>query len=434
MHRPQQLYKRTFHLNGNRNSAIGHDIHNRRNESEYKAAPGEILAKDSILYSHKPGSRQLRRQLWPIMEEIANGVAVGAKMIKQMVRPIKGDYYRKQKERNIKNIYLSPSSSILLPTISSYHPKPSIRPMNMIKPIPIVIDQKPVRTISEDYVLHFGNNPNYVLKTAAKNVNPYADMGVTGYKHFEETVLRELEEKEEAKVEATMKTTVHNAPKFHNLEEELISGVPYGGWKPVKPPKAVKSPTTEKPKVVSKLHTSTSDLVVKPVHEDVDEAPPIKVINGELSKAPAIQQQKIANKSPFKKTQIAKVTAASVESAASVPYNSTLKPIVVADMPNYPQNFLKRQHHRTKTAKQPGKFPGNGGLTATVKPILIEMQASHQSSVFVTPVVPTSFRMPASRENSKTRRLKQTHADASPTTTPMLQSGRGNIRFGDRLR
>lgn len=430
MHSQQQVHKHNrFHLDGNRDSVIGNDIHNRRNESEYKPAPGEILAKDSILYSHKPGSRQLRRQLWPIMEEIANGVVVGAKMIKQMVRPIKGDYYRKQKERNIKNIYLSPSSSILLPTISSYHLKPSIKPLNMNKPFPtIVIDQKPVRTISEDYVLHFGNNPNYVLKTAAKNVNPYADMGVTGYKHFEETVLRELEQKEEAKVEATMKT-LHNAPKSQYLKEELILGVPYGGWKAVEPHKIVEPPTTEKPKAVSKLHTSTSDLDVKPVHEDVNEAAPIKVINGELSKTPAIQQQKIANKSPFRNHHVTKV-----ESTASVPYNSTLKPIVVTDMPNYPQHFLKRQNHRTKTVKQSGKGPVKVIFTATVKPSLIEMQASHQSSVFVTPLVPTSnVRATVTREDSKTRRLKkQTPADASPTIQ-MHQSGRGNIRFGDRL-
>lgn len=432
MRRQQQIHKHNrFHLHGNRTTAIGNDIHNRRNESEYKAAPGEILAKDSILYSHKPGSRQLRRQLWPIMEEIANGVAVGAKMIKQMVRPAKGDYYRQQKSRNIKNVYLSPSSSILLPTISSYHLKPNIKPLNIIKPFPtVVIDQKPVRTISEDYVLHFGNNPNYVLKTATKNVNPYAEMGVTGYKHFEETVLRELEQKEEAKVEATMKT-LHNAPKFHNLEEELISGVPYGGWKPVKPHKTVEPPTTEKPKAVSKLHTSTSDLAVKPVHEDVDEVSPIKVINGELSKTPAIQQQKIANKSPFGKKHVTKDAAASVESTASV-----AKPIVVADIPNYPQHFLKRQEHRAKSgpSKQARKGPVKVS-TVTVKPMLIEMQASHQLSVFVTPVVPTSFGTTATREDLKTRRLQkqQTPANASPTIQ-MHQSSRGSIRFGDKLR
>lgn len=428
MPRQQQLREdNRFHLYGNRNSAIGNDIHNVRNESEYKAAPGEILAKDSILYSHKPGTRQLRRQLWPIMEEIANGVAVGAKIIKQMVRPIKGDYYRQQKARNIKNVYLSPSSSIMLPTISSYHLKPNIKPLNMIKPYPaIVIDQKPVRTISEDYVLHFGNNPNYVLKTAAKNLNPYADMGVTGYKHFEETVLRELEQKEEAKVEATMKTLQNAPPKLHKIEDEIISGVPYGGWKPVKPHTTVEPPTTEKPKAVSKLHTSTSDLVVKPVHEDVDEASPIKVINGELSKMPAVQQQKSANKSPFRKNHVAKTAAASVESTVSVPYNRTLKPIVVADMPNY----LKRQHHRNQTVKHAGKGPVKSS-TVTVKPILIEMQASHQLSVFVTPVVPTSLATTATRADSKPRRLKkQTPANASPT----IQMGRGSIRFGDRIR
>lgn len=89
------------------------------------------------------------------------------------------------------------------------HLKPFIkRPLNIVPPSRIVYSKTrplPTTTISEDYIHTYDNKYN-PPKMFAHERNPYADMGVTSYKHFEDTILKELEEKEERKVEATMHT------------------------------------------------------------------------------------------------------------------------------------------------------------------------------------------------------------------------------------
>lgn len=83
------------------------------------------------------------------------------------------------------------------------------------------------------------------------------DLGMTGYDHFEKTVMRDIELREEQKVEATMHTMYENA--------EIIKGKPYGhdfgkpaGWNNVKPkPTSYNYHTNEiNSQIVSPLHTS----------------------------------------------------------------------------------------------------------------------------------------------------------------------------------
>lgn len=344
----------------------GNDIHHKRaNEihgsggggnNSYKAAPGEILAKDSFLYSQHPESRQLRRKLWPIMEEtmnsIANSVAAGASALRHIVgggkssSPSPPHPTQLIRMRTIKNVYLT-SPTLMMPTksttiITTYNRQ--LKPTTTKPMSTIMIDQKPVMTTSEDYLLRFRQEPSYLIKTtstAPKHIqNPYADMGVTGYKHFEQTVLRELEQKEERKVEATMSNLMNDGkPKINKLEEQLIMGVPYagggeGGWKPVRP-----VASTAKPKPMGKLHVKTSDLDVKPVYEEPQESkgsPPKLMVSsdGELMRNAL---------APIDAKKTEQLRMSGFKAAASdVSSTSAVAPIVaVADMPNYPEFYLK---------------------------------------------------------------------------------------------
>ena len=82
------------------------------------------------------------------------------------------------------------------------------------------------------------------------------DLGMTGYDHFEKTIMRDIELREEQKVEATIHTMYDNA--------EIIKGRPYGddakpaGWNTVKPkPTSYNYETNDiHSQIVSPLHTS----------------------------------------------------------------------------------------------------------------------------------------------------------------------------------
>lgn len=95
---------------------------------------------------------------------------------------------------------------------------------------------KPIETYSVDGMMH--------------------DYGINGYKHFEESILRELEKQEERKVEATIHTLFD-----HNDNVEIIQGKPYDfktGWKPVSAPTKTYEDSKEEvnSQIVSPLHTS----------------------------------------------------------------------------------------------------------------------------------------------------------------------------------
>lgn len=82
------------------------------------------------------------------------------------------------------------------------------------------------------------------------------DYGINGYKHFEESILRELEKQEERKVEATIHTLFD-----HKDTVQIIQGKPYDyktGWKPVAAPTKNYDDSSEEvnSQIVSPLHTS----------------------------------------------------------------------------------------------------------------------------------------------------------------------------------
>lgn len=85
---------------------------------------------------------------------------------------------------------------------------------------------------------------------------PLQEYGIDGYKHFEKSILRELEKQEELKVEATIHTLFEQGDKV-----EIIHGKPYHdhklSWKPVPAPtKVYENPDEIHSQIISPLHTN----------------------------------------------------------------------------------------------------------------------------------------------------------------------------------
>lgn len=449
-----------------------HDIHHSKrlikpNDIEYKAAPGEILAKDSILYSRTPALRLLRRQLWPIVEDtmntLTNGVTVGANLFKQMVRTAKPDpssfFQNMKKMKSIKNVYLT-GRPPFMPAPTKVSQKQQIAKKGK-KPIPlVVIKDGPMNTVSEDYTLTYGSQPSYALKSVSKKPNPYGDMGVTGYKHFEATVLRELEEKEERKAEATMLKQFQKAQEQSNAQTlklqdfpdaDLIKGIPYGGWTPIRPEsQAIELPTTQKPHTMSHLHTDSAIFSdnVRPIHESVEESKKSQ-INVESTGEKPIISHGFTSAQAFKPIRTSKLnsrkTFTTTTTSSPLPKDHTIQ-----DAPNYPDHFLKKNKH-LMTEQQPKdidasrsaihnymqrqkyhrelkkhvlEMTGDSARPATVH---LDMETSQsQSSPGVVVDTPLT--------NQKTKRLKANRAEhKEQQSTSRLVGGtrlRGSIKFG----
>ena len=117
-------------------------------------------------------------------------------------------------------------------------------------------------------VVHTPKAPSYKSKVKApKAIESYEtytmdgnlhEFGINGYKHFEESILRELEKQEELKVEATIHTLFE-----HNDHVEIIRGKPYNfkvGWKPVAAPTKTYDDLNDiHSQIISPLHTSIFD-------------------------------------------------------------------------------------------------------------------------------------------------------------------------------
>lgn len=98
-------------------------------------------------------------------------------------------------------------------------------------------------------------------KRAPKAIETYSldglkhEYGINGFKHFEESILRELEKQEEQKVEATIHTLFEQGDRV-----EIIQGKPYdfkSGWEPVSAPtKNYEDNSSINSQIISPLHTS----------------------------------------------------------------------------------------------------------------------------------------------------------------------------------
>lgn len=135
----------------------------------------------------------------------------------------------------------------------------------------------PSTTISEGY-RHTYDNSYIPPKFTPEERNPYADMGVTSYKHFEDTILKELEEKEERKVEATMHTLFDEADKYSvsDILESSSPAVSINEWTPLSSSEdnQISLLSTDKPLGINSIIESGFDRPfndVRPVCEQLDE-------------------------------------------------------------------------------------------------------------------------------------------------------------------
>lgn len=138
---------------------------------------------------------------------------------------------------NFKNLLDTPSLFKHLPFSPSPSPNSLRKPVHSPKAQQKQKEkaQKAIETYSVDGMMH--------------------DYGINGYKHFEESILRELEKQEERKVEATIHTLFEQGDRV-----ELIKGKPYdykSGWKPVAAPtKNYEDNNSINSQIISPLHTS----------------------------------------------------------------------------------------------------------------------------------------------------------------------------------
>lgn len=362
------------------------------------------------------------------MHTIAHGMATGAKILKHMVRPnllITGDpnYFRRpNKAVTIKNVYLGQPSSLLHKI--------------QTKPYKIVKEHRPVRTTTEDYYLRFNadDDPSYSVRTRPVKPNLFADIGVSGYKHFEKTVLRDLEKKEERKVEASM------AFPDKSVEQQLLHGTPFADWKPMHSySSTIAPPTTEKPHLVSKLNTITAGLMVKPVHELVDESN-TKLGPNHIESSFSKTRAKYIHRKPSKPSVVATVAPTTTTIAPPVTTTSSKS---VLDIPNYPDFFIKQNKHLSNSKPRHFTKATDDASNSTDKSKTSRheqniVSSSEQREVYVNPESTSSVTRPPRRVNrhrarepsSDTINLSEKTKKAFSSTS--ATSSRGKVKFGDR--
>lgn len=224
--------------------------------------------------------------------------------------------------------------------LSKHLKKPIKKPL---VPPPWIVYSKtktlPTTTVSEGYIHTFDNKympPNFDLP---REKNPYADMGVTSYKHFEDTILKELEEKEERKVEATMHTLIDDTYLVQDSLEGTKPGISQE-WQPFNAHENGLFTSASKPVTISSFTQSTFDRPfndVRPVCEHTDEI----AVQPTLFVFPANAD-----------TQLNELQAASNENSVKVKLsdsqgNSTSNN-TTTEKPNYPAYFIKQQQELRK--------------------------------------------------------------------------------------
>lgn len=219
----------------------------------------------------------------------------------------------------------------------------------------------PTTTISEDYIHTYDNN--YIPpKFFDGGKNPYADMGVTSYKHFEDTILKELEEKEERKVEATIHTMLDDKYVTNESLEGTKPGISQlAEWSPINSNDDLSLSFfgTSSPAPILNVENyiqSTFDRPfndVRPVCEHTDDivVQPTLFVYPATAVAQTYTEQQAASND----------NAVTVKSNAANQTNST-----TTEKPNYPAYFIKQQQQLQKLqqkligghrAKQPIHIP-----------------------------------------------------------------------------
>lgn len=367
------------------NPRIASVVQKRADTRPYIPREGEILVKDSYLYnihedSPRPVKISMRRNYWPLIDNtvtaLASKAAAGANAVKNLLKVKFYNHYDhvneavQHKKQKIKSILLSAAHNVhnhpLIGkhTFAGQHPfigqNPLINKQPLIQHIkpPVIIYSKtkplPTTTISEDYIHTYDNNyvvPKYVTKGGLGERNPYASMGVTSYKHFEDTILKELEEKEERKVEATLHTLFDDK---YLLEETLLGTKPVQSdeWTPLNSGHPNIIGVSQKPYSVSNLGQQFND--VRPVCEHLDEigVSPTLFVYPEGIENQLEQQQASSNENGIiakpSEPSPAVRTRYSISKPIPIPFQPSKIVLTTTERPNYPEYFLKQQQQIKK--------------------------------------------------------------------------------------
>lgn len=276
------------------------------------------------------------------------------------------------------------------------------------------------------------------------------EYGVSGYKHFEESILREIEKQEELKVEATIHTLFEH-DKHKDRVIEIIQGKPYdykAGWKPVAAPTKLYDDVVDfSSQIVSPLHTSIFSPVesqgVSPqnfhdfdnlnvnsiqsaysVHEEAGESKikPVKAVRARITPIRKATQSPV-NNSLAEKTRYHKrhnddliiqtklEVADMADSGASGSHDA---PKVVAKTKRQPS----RNHIQSLTTLKP-----KSNVTDT-----ISRTASHSHKLSE---VPSRIRLPSYRSTSASTTTK-TSSTSTTTPKPSRNFAREASKFVDK--
>lgn len=332
-------------------------------------------------------SLQFQVKLWSGVKkninEFVEGVQQGANLFKNVfkmpfeqltgTKPIllqrKRPYYITAAS-NVKKIHILPSP----PHKKKIIKKPS-------RKIP-----KKQQTYSEEH-LHYDDKGNLMPELTGKHVGYDSDTidGPNNYNVFKDKFLKQIEQKEEEKVEATMDSFYDSKGEIEFMDER-----PYthnNGWNPIEPfKKSVKNKKyipTEKPKEASQLHTNVMHFPIKSQHMNV-----------------MMEESSSNNKNIIKS-------------------NDKLP----TERPNYPDYFFEIQ---TTMPPPPRPFQKK-------KPIKTQdMEESVRSLVIVDPATRYVSTTTTTYAPITTRKSRRANTGIG-TSDWKIQSNRGNIKFGDKV-
>lgn len=133
---------------------------------------------------------------------------------------------------------------------------------NLFKHLPLGVGQPvyPKHQHHSKYPPHKHQKEKAPLDTVSYSVdNMMHDYGINGYKHFEESILKELEKQEELKVEATIHTLFNQGDRV-----EVVHGKHHAtksGWQPIAAPTKTYDDSNDiTSQIISPLHTSIFSL------------------------------------------------------------------------------------------------------------------------------------------------------------------------------
>lgn len=362
----------------------------KRLDRPYRPRVGEILVKDSKYYQKgvAPQSRQWTRRhnYWPLIDNavtsLAAKAAASANDVKNLLKVNFLNHFDhvnaavEHKKQKFKSVVLSAAQNAHHhPLLRGQHPWLGKHPLlpqkqrlvkNIKPPVIIHSETKPLpsTTISEDYIHTYDNNyvpPPYVAKGRPEK-NPYASMGVTSYKHFEDTILKELEEKEERKVEATIHTLLDDK---YILQETLLGTKPadeeddadHDEWTPLNNsggniiPQQSTLFNTARPYPSSELQTGANRPFndIRPVCEQLNDISVSPTLFHPSGASSYHEQQAASNENaikilPHESKKIIRTRYNSNKTATALKAG----PTPTTERPNYPAYFIKQQQQVKK--------------------------------------------------------------------------------------